>query len=358
MNKTLKFSGKLSLSESFLEEFKYCKDYYYSHQNEDWSTPKIASDYDDFFAKSPFSKDEAWQKMRMDYYDNYMADDVLDAYDTNVYAMIPPNYFPALWHYHTYFELVYVLKGNATNYSAKGSTKLCEGDLMILGLGSKHAISAYNDDCILVNIMVKNATFWEIFSDNTYENDILYNFFTNVLTHYVEDTFILFHTGTDTLLQSVVISLLEEDQYYHKYSDLERKSAISLLFSRLMNKYASTSELIANDSNEKNYDITMILSYMQQHYKDLSLTALSNFFGYSERQTRRLLIKFTGKGYQENLDFIRMKEAKNLLQNTNTSIEDIACEVGFSSVYSFRKNFKNHYGITPSDYRNALQTPT
>lgn len=354
MVKTLHFNENFTISDTLLEEAAYCKEYYYSHPGNDWSTPKVAADYDDFFEKSPFGKDEAWQKMRMDYFDNYMADDVLDAYQTNVYAMIPPNYFPALWHYHTYFELVYVLSGTATNYSANGVLELHEGDLMILGLGSKHAISSYNDDCILVNIMVKNATFWEFFSNNTYENDILYNFFTNVLTHYVEDTFILFHTGDDALLRSLIISLLEKDQFYHKYSDLERESAISLLFSRLMNKYASTSELINNDSTEKNYDITMILSYMQQHYKDISLSSLSQFFGYSERQTRRLLLKFTGKGYQDNLDFIRMKEAKNLLQNTNVSIEEIAGEVGFSSVYSFRKNFKHYYGLTPSNYRKSL----
>lgn len=353
MSTHLTFNEKYTISDMLLEETAYCKDYYLNHPDFDWEDPKVAADYDSFFENSPFSKDEAWQKMRMDYYENYMGDDVLDAYETEVYAMIPPNYFPALWHYHTYYELVYILKGTATNYTSNGTQILKEGDLMILGLGSRHAISSYNDDCIIVNIMVRNATFWEIFSNNTYESDVLYSFFTNVLTHYVKDTFILFHTEKDSLIRSLILSLLEEQQYYHKYSNLERKSAISLLFSRLMNKYASTSELINNDSSEKQYDITMILSYMQQHYKDISLPTLSQFFGYSERQTRRLLQKFTGKGYQENLDSIRMKEAKELLLSTQESIEDIANETGFSSVYSFRKSFKKYYGKTPSEYKKA-----
>ncbi|MBR1623090.1 MAG: helix-turn-helix transcriptional regulator, partial [Pseudobutyrivibrio sp.] len=97
---------------------------------------------------------------------------------------------------------------------------------------------------------------------------------------------------------------------------------------------------------------------MQQHYTQISLPQLAEFFGYSERQTRRLLLKFTGKGYQENLDFIRMKEAERLLNNSDKSIEEIGSTVGFSSVYSFRKNFKNYYGITPSEYRNQKITST
>ena len=347
-------------SEVFKEETEYCKNYYLTHQSLDWTKPRLAKEYDDFFEGAPFDKDEGWMKMTMDTFndDNYMGDSVLDAYSTEVYAMIPPNYFPALWHYHTYFELVYVLQGTAINYMDNASYELHAGDFMILGLGSRHAISSYNDDCILVNIMVKNSTFWNIFSNNLYESDILYGFFTNVLTHYVEETFILFHTADDSFIKSLVINLLEERKYYHKYADLERRSAVSMLFARIMDKYASTAELINNDPNEKNYDITMILSYMQQHYTQISLPQLAEFFGYSERQTRRLLLKFTGKGYQENLDFIRMKEAERLLNNSDKSIEEIGSTVGFSSVYSFRKNFKNYYGITPSEYRNQKITST
>ena len=243
------------------------------------------------------------------------------------------------------------MKGTAVNYMQDSQFELNEGDFMILGLGSTHAISSYNDDCVLVNIMVRNSTFWNIFSNNLYESDILYSFFTNVLTHYVEDTFILFHTGDDSLIKSLVINLLEEKQYYHRYTDLEKHSSLSMLFARIMNKYASSAELINNDSSEKSYDITMILSYMQQHYKDISLPKLAEFFGSSERQTRRLLQKFTGKGYQENLDFIRMKEAQRLLTESNLSIEEIASEIGFSSVYSFRKSFKSFYNATPSEFR-------
>ena len=353
MDKNVFSTCKYDFPDIFMEEVDYCKNYYLAHPENDWDSPKYAKDYEEFFDASPFSKDEGWMKMTMNSFDNYMGDSVLDANNTDIYAMIPPNYFPALWHYHTYFELVYILKGKALNYMENATYELGEGDFMILGLGSRHAISSYNEDCILVNIMVKNATFWKLFSDNIYESDVLHGFFTEVLTRYVKETFILFHTGDDSFIKSIVLNLMEKRQHYHRYSDLEKRSVLSMLFARIMDKYASTAELIYNDSNEKTYDITMILSYMQQHYKDLTLPRLAEFFGYSERQTRRLLLKFTGKGYQENIDFIRMKEAKKLLMDGQRSIEEIAVEVGFSSVYSFRKNFKNFYGVTPSQYRKT-----
>lgn len=351
MNQAFSFDVKLTLPDFFLKETKFLRQYYYDHPDVDWSIPGNTVNKDIFNLNYPFNEDETLHKLQMDPTNRYIPDHVLDAFDTDVYAMIPPNYFPAFWHYHTYFELIYVLRGTARNYTDNSIFDLKQGDLVILGLGSRHALSSYNDDCVLVNILVRSSTFWEIFSNHTYENDILHHFFTNVLSHYVNDTFILFHTGRDPLIQSLTINLLQTDPSYRKYTELEKKASISLLFSRLMNKYASTSELINNDPTEKNYDIAMILSYMQQHYKEISLSSLAKFFGYSERQTRRLLIKFTGKGYQENLDYIRMAEAKNLLKTTDKSIESIAEDVGFSSVYSFRKSFKHYYKRTPSEYR-------
>jgi AraC-like DNA-binding protein len=90
---------------------------------------------------------------------------------------------------------------------------------------------------------------------------------------------------------------------------------------------------------------------MQKHCTSVTLEELSGFFGYSERHMSRILKSYTGFSYQENLNHIKMRAAVNLLGDRTKSIDQIAGLLGFSTAYSFRKSFKNFFGITPGKYR-------
>ncbi|MBP3435507.1 MAG: helix-turn-helix transcriptional regulator [Clostridia bacterium] len=47
----------------------------------------------------------------------------------------------------------------------------------------------------------------------------------------------------------------------------------------------------------------------------------------------------------------RMRSAKILL--ASQSVSDVSNELGFSSIYVFSRAFKNHFGISPSNYKKA-----
>ena len=47
----------------------------------------------------------------------------------------------------------------------------------------------------------------------------------------------------------------------------------------------------------------------------------------------------------------RMQSAKTLL--ATYSVSDVSNKLGFSSIYVFSRAFKNHFGISPSDYQKA-----
>lgn len=47
----------------------------------------------------------------------------------------------------------------------------------------------------------------------------------------------------------------------------------------------------------------------------------------------------------------RMQSAKIML--TTQSVSDVSNKLGFSSIYVFSRAFKNHFGISPSDYKKA-----
>jgi AraC-like DNA-binding protein len=62
----------------------------------------------------------------------------------------------------------------------------------------------------------------------------------------------------------------------------------------------------------------------------------------------------TGLKFIEFVARTRIEKARNLLQNPNLYISEIAFEVGFQSLSQFNRRFKKIIGQSPRDYRAAL----
>jgi len=62
-------------------------------------------------------------------------------------------------------------------------------------------------------------------------------------------------------------------------------------------------------------------------------------------------------GYQpiDYVQALRVEEAKQMLETTETGIDEIAAEVGYEDSASFRRVFKKKSGLTPAAYRRKFQ---
>lgn len=56
-------------------------------------------------------------------------------------------------------------------------------------------------------------------------------------------------------------------------------------------------------------------------------------------------------GLNKYLNHYRLEKACNLLIHSNMKVVDIAKYVGFDNTSYFNRIFKNHFGTTPSIYR-------
>jgi len=72
----------------------------------------------------------------------------------------------------------------------------------------------------------------------------------------------------------------------------------------------------------------------------------------SESTLRRQLKK-EGVGFQQLLDEVRAKLAKEYLTNTQLPIAEVASLVGFSDSANFRRSFKRWTQLTPSEFRKV-----
>ena len=98
--------------------------------------------------------------------------------------------------------------------------------------------------------------------------------------------------------------------------------------------------------------------YIPSNYQSTEILAeLLHLSGLPKRSFDRRFRKATGYSPLEYIQWLRIEEAKQMLELEAASIEDIAVEVGYSDLASFRRLFRRIAGLTPGEYRRRFRLP-
>jgi len=110
--------------------------------------------------------------------------------------------------------------------------------------------------------------------------------------------------------------------------------------------------------NHKGHDDQAILKaqeWLETHYKqNISMDDLAEQVGLGSRTFKRRFKLATNENPINYLQRIRVEQAKNKLEKTTESINNIIWSVGYEDVSSFRQLFKRFTGLTPKDYRQKF----
>lgn len=113
--------------------------------------------------------------------------------------------------------------------------------------------------------------------------------------------------------------------------------------------------VLSDDEKNNNFLVNNALKYMKQHYREnLHLQDVAEQVYISQWYLSKLLKHHTKQSFLENLNWIRIEEAKRLLQNSSLKIGDISEMVGFLSLPHFSRVFKQQTGMSAREYRNNL----
>lgn len=105
---------------------------------------------------------------------------------------------------------------------------------------------------------------------------------------------------------------------------------------------------------------------LEKHYRDLSNGTVSRVFRvqeYADEQNlhpnylSNVIKTKTGKAIGTWIAEKTITEAKSLLQNSDTSIKEIAFLLGFTESSHFSNYFKKHSGLSPIQYRKQHHLP-
>lgn len=98
------------------------------------------------------------------------------------------------------------------------------------------------------------------------------------------------------------------------------------------------------------------VNFLQQHYQDdLDLETLAKHVGVSDRYLRRLFARHLGESPVEYLNHLRIRQAGELLRNTDLTIKEISFRCGFHSPQYFTRIFKQLTGQTPTQVNKGSQ---
>lgn len=105
--------------------------------------------------------------------------------------------------------------------------------------------------------------------------------------------------------------------------------------------------------------IEKAIKVVEEHIGDynFSVETLGETLGLSRGHLYKKLMAITGKGPAEFIRTIRMKRGRQLLDKSQMQIAEIAYEVGYNSPKRFTANFKEEFGISPSEYLRNLKQP-
>lgn len=98
-----------------------------------------------------------------------------------------------------------------------------------------------------------------------------------------------------------------------------------------------------------------ILFTIQEQYRELSLTALSERVGYTPSHLSRLIRKYTGISFTELLTRVRIAQGCLFLFDPDIPVSDIPEKIGYESMLYFSRLFRKYTGQTPLCFRREIR---
>ena len=167
----------------------------------------------------------------------------------------------------------------------------------------------------------------------------------------------IYLTGQSESQESIRALLMQVVSCYERREFLWN----SLCYANLLQMYARlgqfnmTREMTRYDEKSQRIDPEIVDSarlYIDQNYmRDITLTDVSNFTGFSKCYFSRVFKQQLGLSFSEYLRHKRISMAEDLLIHSRQPIQEIAMSAGFGSVATFNRVFRDAKNCTPSRCR-------
>jgi AraC-like DNA-binding protein len=99
-----------------------------------------------------------------------------------------------------------------------------------------------------------------------------------------------------------------------------------------------------------------VKQYIDLHFtEDVTLKVAADVACLEEKYFSHFFHDKTGVCFVDFVSYVRVEEAKHLIEQHDTSISRIAADVGYHNRRSFERAFKKWTGVTPTEFRAMVR---
>lgn len=148
------------------------------------------------------------------------------------------------------------------------------------------------------------------------------------------------------------LALIEEDFGPHAALEVARELVVYLKRSGGQEQYSAPLQLQARAQDR----LANVASWIANNLSErLNLERLAEKANVCPRHFVRLFRKSFGRSPGDFVEKLRLDEARRLLGERGSSVDDVASAVGFASTDAFRRAFERRLGLSPSQYRGRFR---
>ncbi|MCL2462157.1 MAG: AraC family transcriptional regulator [Defluviitaleaceae bacterium] len=157
------------------------------------------------------------------------------------------------------------------------------------------------------------------------------------------------HRNLLALYASHIPLLLEDDTY----GKIVIMSVLKILLcDMILGNPENQDAFMSSAAFVKLQPLSAVIKYINDHaYEHITIKEVANNFHYNEAYFCSYFKKHIGTSPKQYLAKLKMERARSLLQE-GVSVKETAMRVGFSDAFSFSKQFKSFFSLSPTNFKN------
>jgi|GEM_PF-710794 len=256
------------------------------------------------------------------------------------------RYLPTYIHDHQFLEIGIVLRGSCIQELYERKYMMSASDMIIISPNTYHAISVYDDESIVMNLLIKSTAIESVLRPFAVGDTTLNRYFASVIDRKPICPCVMIH-GVEEVFPSVA-SLYQEG----RRSNLLGRSFLAQMFALLL-LLPERAVCCLNQGDRKDARLTAILHYIKENPDKVTLSALADTFGLSPAYLSAVIHDSTGSTFTELLRRRKMELSLSLLSSgIPMTTGEIARKIGYGSAQHFCRTFRKCYGCTPTEVRS------
>ena len=253
----------------------------------------------------------------------------------------PNHYFTG--EEHPFWEIVYIDKGTALACNNSDVFEAKEGELLFHAPDVFHFVrgDGTNKSNVFILTFTSSSPAMEIFKDKRIlipakARQIISNIMFEANNFYDLAMCGLVPSVNQRIGGDQLIRIYLEELFILLYRNLQTQETIMI----------PSSELTAK-----------IISFLNSNiYNKITIEEICSFTNFRRSQISKIFKNDTGESIMDYYRSIKLKTAKGLLKNTQYTVTEMAGILGYDTPQYFAKCFKTKYGVSPTEYREAMSS--